>query len=377
VNKGRALALDSGYTLEPGFLRWQESLEAPAALQRPTRQFLDSLNDAERSRYEDDRRTAHATIPVIVTPQYEALRDWLGGRIRKNGRFTTGKRLCFVIGEPFQGKSSSVTRILQQFELDDVRKYGTHTARGLLRLSVASISLWRTENPTSKNVAVALAEYYGIPDVDRKTALMLLREVHAAVERHETMVIFVDEVHYFGRSAKAREELTSYFKSLMDHLHVTIVLAGIGIDQLIAEDTAGVGTRSQLSLRSYRPFRLGGFDTSTHEKRKKYLQFVGALSNKLLLADQPREQLQQEWGLWLLGRSGGRTGLLVEIVVDAADAAIHAGREHLLLQDLDSVDLPREAERGRFVDLERVTTKVELSEWLRSGRLLTRSDPTR
>ncbi|MBT1595676.1 ATP-binding protein [Curtobacterium flaccumfaciens] len=357
-----------GYELAPGFTSWLESLGAPTPIEQPTRPFLDTLSALERERYDDDRRTAHANIPVIITPQYEQLRDWLQGRLRKNGRFALNKRVCFIIGEPFQGKSRSVERILQQFDLDEIRKYGPDTARGLRRLSVASISMWGVDNPRSKNVAVAIAEFYGIPDADRKTMHFLLRAIQAAAERHETMAIAVDELHYFGRSTKAKEELTNFFKSLQDHLHITLVLVGVGIDALIAQDTSGLGTRSQLSFRSYPPYRFGGFDTSTHDLRKQYLQFVGALSAKLLLAKQPRGQLQHEWALWLLGRSGGRTGLLVEIVVEAADRALSSGREHLLFNDLEHVPLPKDAQRNRDADLEVATTKVEIAEWLRSGR---------
>jgi len=358
----------TSYEPAPGFTSWLESLKARAPVERPTREFLDGLNASERDRYDDVRRTAHANIPVILTPQYEQLRDWLHGRLRKNGRLAMNKRVCFVIGEPFQGKSRSVERILQQFDLDQIRKYGPDTSRGLRRLSVASISMWGIDNPRSKNVAVAIAEYYGIPDADRKTMHFLLRAIQAAAERHETMAIVVDELHYFGRSTKAKEELTNFFKSVQDHMHVTLVLVGVGIDALIAQDTSGLGTRSQLSFRSYPPFRFGGFDTSTHDLRKQYLQFIGGLSAKLLLAEQPRGQLQHEWAVWLLGRSGGRTGLLVEIVVEAADQALSAGREYLLFADLEGVTLPNDAQRNRNADLEVVTTKVELAEWLRSGR---------
>jgi hypothetical protein len=352
----------------PGFTQWKRLLEQHSAPSRPTAAFLAGLSEIDRDRYEDERRTAHANIPVIVTPQYAELRAWLLGRLRKNGRMTVGKRACFIIGEPFQGKSASVARVLQQFEIDDVRKYGSDTCRGVRRLTAVSVSMWRNDNPGAKNIAVAIASFYGVPDPLKKTTLALLEEIRKATLRHETMVIFIDELHYFGRSPKVREELTAFFKSIMDHLHVTLVLVGIGIDVLIEHDTRGVSTRSQLSLRSYPPFRLGGFDISSHAGRAGYLSFIGALSKKLLLAEQPSNQLRDQWAVWLLGRSGGRTGLIVEIVVEAADAAIVDGREYLLFRDLAEVNIPRDVQRTRVADLEHETTRVQLAAWLRTGQ---------
>lgn len=364
----RALELALVEAEEPGRIEFTRSRLEPAQrrLERPTSAMLATLSAVERRRFNVVRNDAHLNMRPIATVQGTATLDELKSSIRAAGQHRVGKPILVLHGEANRGKTVTGDQLARYVYEEQLLLWGPFVDDRFDRFPVISVSLDATQVPTPKQVLRLIAVFLGIPGWTAFTADELLWAVRRWVRNHDVQLLIIDELHFVSTPA-ALQSMSSFLKSLIDELPVTILAIGIGLDAFVNELNRSARP-AQMAERAL-VFELGDVPTRTPRHRASWIEFLLGLEQRLLLADVPPGSIANEAGLWILGRAGHRIGTAFDLVIGAAFAAIDSGRERLRFGDLEQVKLKAGAAQRQLHHLQVPTTVAEIDAWVRSGQL--------
>lgn len=273
------------------------------------------------------RRRYHRQFDPLITPAMrEAHRQILlqawedldgtlgaktGGAI--DGHATLGKTtiLC-ELGKRFQ------QRLLREHPLEDPR---------LANLAIPVVYITLPAKATPKVLNVHIAQFFDLLLPTRRgriTTDELSDAIAAAVQRHGTLMILVDDLHFLQLRDpnKHRQEgdrvSNEHLKYLANILDVTFVYAGIDLEKSgLFDEGALLDTMTAQTGGRFMHCKVERFQAKSGD----WLALLDGLEEKLVLERLEKGTLRAHAG-YLYARSQGSIGILVNLVRKAANLAV-------------------------------------------------------
>lgn len=302
-----------------------EQLDEPEVL---TRAAIDMLTRQERIDYCMNRLDFMANGRISLTAEVRAIRDELRLRMVANARRRGGKFGIIVNGVPNAGKSTTVTRLAKEFELQR-RERGNPKGR---KSVIPVIYVSTPSDCTPKSLLVEFHHFLGRPTRPRMTAPELLHGLAEVVERCGTELIIIDEIHNLNQDRQGASDATNYLKQLSEKCQATFVYVGANV-----EDTGLLdgGWAAQVATR-FRIMDLEAHLLADQEACDKWSALLEDLeANAKLVSQKPGSILNDAELLW--DASHGRVGEVAGIIQLAAIEAMESESERLDFTRLRSV----------------------------------------
>ncbi len=184
-----------------------------------TRKALDALTEDERTTYCLRRLDFMANGRISLTAEVKAIRDELRLRMVANARKRGGKFGLIINGVPNAGKSTTVTRLAKEFEIQRRVRGNPRGQRSVIPVIYVSTP----SDCTPKSLLVEFHHFLGRPTRPRMTAPELLNGLADVVERCGTELIIIDEIHNLNQDRQGASDATNYLKQLSEKCQATFV----------------------------------------------------------------------------------------------------------------------------------------------------------
>lgn len=281
---------------------------------------LAALTREERIEYCMRRLDFMANGRISLTVEVKAIRDELRLRMVANARKRGGKFGIIVNGVPNAGKSTTVTRLAKEFEIQR-RERGNPLGR---RSVIPVIYVSTPSDCTPKSLLVEFHHFLGRPTRPRMTAPELLNGLAEVVERCGTELIIIDEIHNLNQDRQGASDATNYLKQLSEKCQATFVYVGANV-----EDTGLLdgGWAAQVATR-FRIMDLEAHQLNNQRNCDRWSALLEDLeANAKLVAQKPGAILDDAELLW--EASHGRVGEVAGIIELATIEAMESESERL------------------------------------------------
>ena len=319
-----------------------EQLREPAPM---SRRDLEALSEMERIDFCQRRLDFMMNGRISLTPDVKAIRDELRIRMIANIRKRGGKFGIIVDGVPNSGKSTTVTRLAKDFEIQ--RRAGGNP-RGTTKL-IPVMYVCAPSDCSPKTLLMEFANFMGRPVRGRVTAGDLMKALAENVERCGTELIVIDEIHNLRQDRQAASDATNYLKQLSEKCPATFVYVGANVE---GSGLLDGGWAAQVATR-FRIMTLEPYSTTNQRDRNKWAALLEDLEANTKLVDQSPGGILEDAEL-LFDASNGRVGEVAGIIQLAAVEAMQAGSERLDFRRLrSSLDEERRRRSRRGLDSSR------------------------
>ncbi|BAU31074.1 AAA family ATPase [Microcella alkaliphila] len=367
-------------TIEPQFSVRQRSLSTyegwkdfAERLPRPrpeqlTREQLAALPAHERAGYDLERRVWHANI-LLRTRQVEdielQLADILDSNLQDSDRV---KSAAAIDAPPALGKSTVVNNFGRVFHQQRVAEAGDwlDTDRDVRHLPVCHVTL--TGRLTIKGLHMMILGFYAHPAtagiLHRSMAGRdLARAAAECIERHDTRLVIVDDLHFLNMRTRDGVEVANQLKWLANEYNATFLFAGVALRArgLVGEGETGKEAAMAQTFRRWTVLGLSPF-TLTHKRaREEWDRLLFGIEQALVLTD-ARPGMLVDLSRYLFARTTGNIGSLMDLIRRGASRAIRTGREAIDRELLDDIRIDEGAET------ERRELEAKLEQQLRNQR---------
>ncbi|MFF4621961.1 TniB family NTP-binding protein [Nonomuraea jabiensis] len=355
--------------------QWREFCARPAP-PRPepvSRGEYDSWAADRQAPFDEMRRSCNANPPFLKHPQVlrvlAALKPKLTqGRYSQDATFHS----AIINGPGHCGKTSLLKLIGKECELDWRRRHpdlapgpGVSPAdfRGdFLGDRVPVIYVSASTGATAGMLSQAIGKFLHVPNPGRTATKWTLTDpVLDAIEACGTELLLLDDLHMLDKIRDGGQETNDHIKNLANHAAVTIIGAGILLEQgNLFTDGAPPRTRpgkagtapgghergraGQFGSRFADLQHLAPLTITTREQQRTWMSLVRHFETNLILLDHPADDLTLHHWRYLHERTSGYIGSLAMLFKEAAHIAMDTGVEALTRNILDSVVLGHDDE---------------------------------
>jgi len=337
---------------------WTDFAERPPRTrpEQPTRLQLDSLPARERAAYDLERRVWHANI-LLRTRQVEdielQLADILDSNLQDSDRV---KSAAAIDAPPALGKSTVVNNFGRVFHQQRIAEAGEwlDADRDVRHLPVCHVTL--TGRPTIKGLHMMILGFYAHPAtagiLHRAMAGRdLARAAAECIERHDTRLVIVDDLHFLNMRTRDGVEVANQLKWLANEYNATFLFAGVALRErgLVGEGHTGKDAAMAQTFRRWTVLSLDPYSLRNAHTRTEWGRLLWHLEQSLVLAD-ARDGMLVDLSRYLFARTTGNIGSLMDLIRRGASRAIRTGRECLDRELFDDIriDEGAETERGEL-----------------------------
>jgi hypothetical protein len=334
---------------------WTDFAERPTRA-RPaelTRVQLGSLPATERAAYDLERRVWHANI-LLRTRQVEdielQLADILDSNLQDSDRV---KSAAAIDAPPALGKSTVVNNFGRVFHQQRIAEAGQwlDADRDVRHLPVCHVTL--TGRLTIKGLHMMILGFYAHPAtagiLHRSLAGRdLARAAAECIERHDTRLVIVDDLHFLNMRTRDGVEVANQLKWLANEYNATFLFAGVALRArgLVGEGHSGREAAMAQTFRRWTVLGLSPF-TLTHKRgREEWDRLLFGIEQALVLSDAHPGMLV-DLSRYLFARTTGNIGSLMDLIRRGASRAIRTGRERIDRELLDDIRIDEGAETER------------------------------
>jgi len=341
---------------------WRSYVQATVVKPPPlTRARYEALPSLERARWNAKRLGYIHSFTDLPTPSLERVHGALTACAASlSGSGSTARPGVVITGEAFLGKTTATMSWARRFEL------AIRDAKGLQLPEDPDEPPPRIPAPELDGSAEYLpVAYFATPDsvggmtrngiefyepdlpqshlryIDRNIST-LARYINSS----QTSVVLIDQLHKISHPRRGPGEVSEAIKSLSDRCPNSIfVLTGIGIEALAIFNDGYNDTDRRLGQTGGRfsMHQMEPYQTYDAEGRADWNQFLTMAFSQLLLIDaEPRDH--RALSHYILKRTNGITGAVMQLLRNGAELAIRSGEEKLTRPVLDQVDLSYFAE---------------------------------
>jgi hypothetical protein len=330
-----------------GFARFAHA-PVRTAPEQLTRSELSALRDGARAEYDRARRTYHANLGPIRTPQLSELHEDLWDILESNQHDNhVAKGSIALDAFPGLGKTTAVLAFAREFHNRQIEQDGALTDAGHEHWPVCRIGL--SGNTGMKDFNRAILEFYGHPARERATtAQMGIKALECAL-LCATRLLIIDDLHFLSWRSNNGVEISNHFKYVANEFPVTLLYVGVGLAAKGLFSEGASYADAVLAQTGRRTTRLGiePFHLGDDAGRRAWRGLLLSIEQRLVLADKHPGMLADDLAGYLFARSTGHIGSLMSLVNRGAQRAVRTGAEHLNAALLDRVKIDEAAELAR------------------------------
>lgn len=341
------------------------------------REHLTALSTAERGAYDLERRMWHANI-LLRTRQVEdielQLADILDSNLQDSDRV---KSAAAIDAPPALGKSTVVNNFGRVFHQQRVAEGGVwlDADRDVRHLPVCHVTL--TGRLTIKGLHMMILGFYAHPAtagiLHRSMAGRdLARAAAECIERHDTRLVIVDDLHFLNMRTRDGVEVANQLKWLANEYNATFLFAGVALRDrgLVGEGSTGKEAAMAQTFRRWTVLGLSPFTLTHKHGREEWDRLLFGIEQALVLTD-ARPGMLVDLSRYLFARTTGNIGSLMDLIRRGASRAIRTGREMIDRDLLDGIRIDEGAET------ERRELEAKLEQQLRNQTRRRRKDASR
>lgn len=334
---------------------WKVFVDRPAR-ERPeplTRSELAALEPIERAVYDASRRLWHANI-LLRTHSLEEVHTQLNDIVDSNLQDSDRvKSAAAIDAPPALGKSTVVNTFGKDFHRRRVLEAGEYVDedRDVLHLPVCHITV--PGRLTIKGLHMMILGFYAHPaaaGLFRRPAAGrdLARAAADCIERHDTRLMIIDDVHFLNMRTRDGVEVANQLKWLSNEYNATFLFAGVALRErgLVGEGQLGENAAMAQTFRRWTVLSLDPYGLRTKQARTEWDRLLWNIEQKLVLAD-GRQGMLLEMAGYLFARTTGHIGSLMDLIRRGASRAIRTNEERLDRALLDSIRIDEGAESER------------------------------
>jgi hypothetical protein len=334
---------------------WTDFAERPprARPEQLTREQIVALPGSERAGYDLARRSWHANI-LLRTRQVQDIELQLGDLLDSNLQDADRvKSAAAIDAPPALGKSTVVNNFGRMFHQQRLAEAGEwlDADRNVRHLPVCHVTL--TGRPTIKGLHMMILGFYAHPAtagiLHRSMAGRdLARAAAECIERHDTRLVIVDDLHFLRMNTRDGVEVANQLKWLANEYNATFLFAGVALRQkgLVGEGQTGDGAAMAQTFRRWTVLSLDSFTLRHKRGREEWDRLLFGIEQTLVLADRT-EGMLVDLSRYLFARSTGNIGSLMDLIRRGASRAIRTGRETIDRELLDDIRIDEGAETER------------------------------
>lgn len=333
---------------------WGQYVDVPPATQpdRLSVQQLAQLSAAARAEYDHARRIWHANI-LLRTRQVEQvhaqLQDLVDSNLQGPDRV---KSAAAIDAPPALGKSTVANTFARAFHREQILQAGPHVDAGdTIRLPVCHVTL--TGRMTIKGLHQMILGFYAHPAATGGHARSfagrdLARAAAECVERHDTQLMVVDDLHFLNLHTRDGVEVANQLKWLANEYNATFVFAGVALRSsgLVGEGHVGAHAAMAQTFRRWTVLELHPFALHPAAAATQWRRLIASVEDTFVLTG-ARQGDVTALTEYLYERSGGHIGSLMDLLRRAASRAIRTGAERFDRALLDEVRIDEGAEQDR------------------------------
>ena len=310
-----------------------------------------AMPDQQREAHIDDLRRWLANL-FLQTDELSAIAATMSKTVQVNACSPPGaKRVPALTGKNFVGKSTLMMRWARTrynewtagADRDERGRPIVYPARDYEADLCPVVWIDLPAAALIKDVDGEILRFFNLPSDGVKRDVS--RSAMNAVQRHQSRVVVVDDVHLLKTNWKGGRDVLDHVKHLnteLGQIGVTLILVGANLEggDLVSDPQIA----ARLKLRQFTAYQID----STAEMRT--WQAIVYQLEKQVLAHLPSgrpEMLFTKLAGELWHRTQGYLGDLTELVGGAALAAVNDGTYKIALKHLDSVELSQRAESER------------------------------
>ncbi|MEV8135409.1 AAA family ATPase [Microbacterium aurantiacum] len=330
---------------------WKDYAERPVRTQPDTLTpaQLAALGPDARAEYDWERRVWHANI-LLRTRQVEDIQFQLGDIVDSNLQDSDRvKSAAAIDAPPTLGKSTVVNNFGRGFHRQRIGQVGNRLDDDTLHLPVCHVTL--TGRLTIKGLHQMILGFYAHPAVaSLQHRSMVGRDLARAaadcIERHDTRLVIVDDLHFLNMRTRDGVEVSNQLKWLANEYNATFLFAGVALRArgLVGEGQTGEDIAMAQTFRRWTVLSMSPFTLRNKPGRDEWERLLGNIEEKLVLADAHPGMLVDQ-SRYLFARSSGHIGSLMDLIRRGASRAIRTGREVLDRELLDDIRIDEAAEK--------------------------------
>jgi hypothetical protein len=288
---------------------------------------LSGLSAHHRAAY-DSRRISYLSGDILVnTPQLQQVnRSFEKLLLLNSARSNIGNNGLMVTGAGNAGKTTASIALMRWVYAHYARQVPHMKELG--HIPVAYVEVPAGSN--AKRLVSAFARFFGLTVAPRDTQDHIQEQVIGAMNRANTQLVVIDELHNLTAHNRGIIESVDQLKILSNRVSSTFVYSGVGLnDEMLITQARGRQVAGRFTMIELAPFNL-----SDPEHRAAWAGIINDFERQLPLADQVRGTLVKQASL-LYERSGGSLGSLKNLITGAAiDAILNEGLNEQVTADL-------------------------------------------
>jgi hypothetical protein len=343
---------------------WREFC-ARTAPQRPDYEHTPALAEyrawpaERREAYNAARHRCHANPPFIITPQVTRILELLRPKLLQ-GHYAQdgGYEYAVLNGPAYCGKTTVLKMIGKQYEIDARAAHPERADPARLGDWAPVVYISASTGATARQLSQAIAKFLHVPVHSRSANKWMLTDpVLDALAAAGTQLLLLDDLHMLDKIRDGGQESNDHIKNLANHAAVTIIGAGILLEngnlftdgrpptaRLDGVRRRGRGRAAQFGARFSDIQHLAPFDINTPAHQRAWMALVRQFEANLLLLDHRADSLTLEHWRYLHQRTSGYIGSLASLFKQGAHHSVETGQERLDPEILNRVVIDHDAE---------------------------------
>lgn len=329
---------------------WRTFVAKPSIVkpELPNSDHFFSMTKGQRKLINEQRHHFNYSFGPIMVPAMEQIHR-AGLRLAEhNLRAQPGARPGLIInGDSTIGKSTIAMQLGRLYELKLTKNHHIlKTPTGHNFYPVAYVNLPATM--AILNFNILLAKFYHIPVSVRQREEEITAAIKAVAADCGTSMFILDDIHFLQIKNRTHATLNNHIKSLANSISATFVYAGIDLQNtgLLTEGkSVEKGGNTQTGHR-FKIFELDKFSMDNPNARENYKALIDYFESEMFLYKQKPGALFQEFGQYVLDRTGGFIGPISLLLRECCTLAINSGHEEFTFQDLRKVRLDHDSEKA-------------------------------
>ena len=318
----------------------------------PSKEEWEAMSEGARRRFDIRRKRHHDFFGVIETEPIKPIVETIVERAENNTGEVSGARPGIVIdGKPTVGKTMTTAYAGRIYEREQYKLFQPELEEHGVAEWIPVVYHTLDVPATVKNLNLGLLDFYGAGVSSRDGTAKLTDKVEWHVQRCETSLIIIDDLHYLDMSRDDDRKVNDHLKMLMNETSVTFVCAGVNLLETNLFFTEGCpvhpGDEEHLSQtgRRFSSFSMEPYRLATKEERKTWALLLNAIEDNLCLRNLEKGTLVAMGG-YLYARTEGFIGPLRLLIRDGANKAIKNGMETITRELLDEIKLAYAVEKA-------------------------------
>lgn len=342
---------------------WHSYVMTPAAVRPalPSASEYEAMKKTEKKLINARRVHYNNSFGPVLTPPMMDIHE-AGIRLAaQNLRAQPGARPGLIIdGDSTIGKSTIVMQLGRKYELKVTKQHSiTTTPTGHRFIPVAYINLPATM--AIMNFNHLLARFYNIPLSRGAREEEITDAIKEAAADCCTSMFILDDIHFLEIKNRTHKTLNNHIKSLANSISATFVYAGIDLGKtgLLTEGKSTKEINNTQTGHRFKKFDLSAFSTATEIERNNFKNLLNYFEEQLMLYKQKPGDLFENFGTYILDRTGGFIGPLTHLLRECAQLAISSGVEEFTLRNFRKIRLDYDSEKRYQLILKRNGTKLK------------------